>query len=176
MPSGNVRLYLINAFIAAVLAMHVLDALPTTPLGVRLAAAPLLTRVGLEQGPWTMFAPEPDRMNLRLRAEITYRDGKQVICATPVWREESVWRMFLDYRRRLWWDRATAQSAAPAWQPWCRYLARTERPDLPDADGAEVKLIYQEAPVPPAEGRPWSSIRQSIPYDAGWVLTIEKFE
>ena len=42
--------------------------------------------------------------------------------------------------------------------------------------GAEVRVIYQEAVTPPAEERPWRSIRQPMPFDEGWVLTIEKFE
>ena len=64
-----------------------------------------------------------------------------------------------------------------AWDPWCRYLARILRPDFENADrGAEVRIIYREAPVPPAELRPWPSIREPAKFDDSLVLTIEKLE
>lgn len=171
------RLYAINTFIAVVLAMLVIDALPQSPLGLQLAIRPLLTRLGIHQGYWTLFAPDPDRMNTRLRAEITYRDGERATWVMPDWRKVSAWEMFVTHRRRAWWSHIVSQDGGPTWEPSCRYLARQQRPDLADADrGADVRLIYQEAPIPPAEQKPWPSIREATPFDAGWILTTEKLE
>jgi hypothetical protein len=39
-----------------------------------------------------------------------------------------------------------------------------------------VKVIYENATNPPAELRPWPSIRQPAKFDEQWVLTIEKLE
>jgi hypothetical protein len=36
--------------------------------------------------------------------------------------------------------------------------------------------MYQESPVPPAGVKPWPSIRESLPYDAGWLLSSETLE
>jgi hypothetical protein len=89
----------------------------------------------------------------------------------------AAWEKWIGHRRREWIDHIALPGGAPAWEPWCRYLARTQRADLEDADrGAEVRVIYQEAPVPAAEFHPWSSIRQPVAFDEGWVLTIEKLE
>ena len=68
------------------------------------------------------------------------------------------------------------QEATPALEAWTRHLARRLRPDLPDADrGAEVRVTYQEAPIPPAFTKPWTTWRQPPPFGDAWTLTIEKF-
>src|SRR5262245_5659101 len=173
----QLHLYAVNAFIAAILLIVVIDTLPQSPTALRLAIVPIATRLGINQGPWTLFAPDPDHTNTRLRAEIKYRDGEQRQWNGPDWRQVSAWEKWIGHRRREWFDHIALQNGAPAWEAWFRHLARSERPDFADADrGAEVRVIYQEAVVPPAENRPWPSIRQPANFDDGWVLTIEKFE
>jgi hypothetical protein len=170
----RLRLIAINLWIGAILLMLAIDALPS-PAGLQAAVRPLLASLGIQQGSWNLFAPEPDHVNTRLRAEIAYRDGEQRVWTSPEWRTYSAWQMFTHHRRREWLDHVTSTSAAPAWEAWCRYLARSTRPDFEHADrGAEVRVIYQEALVPPAEDRPWPSMRTPLPYDSGWTLTIEK--
>ena len=174
---ARLRLYAINAFIAAMLAILAIDALPQTPVGVQLLIQPTLTRLGIYQGTWTLFAPDPDRTNTRLRAEITYRDGERATWTMPDWRKVSAWEMFVTHRRRAWWSHIVSQGGGPTWEPTCRYLARQERPEMPDADhGAEVRLIYREALIPPADQKPWPSMRQAAEFDEGWILTSEKLE
>jgi hypothetical protein len=173
----RLRLYAVNTFIAVILMILAIDTLPQSPLGLRLALQPLIVRLGIAQGPWLLFGPDPDRTNIRLRAEILYRDGQRAEWVAPDWRQQSSWEMWTGHRRHEWVDTMVYQESAAAWEPWCRHLARTLRPDLPEADrGAEVRLIYQEAVVPPAENKPWRSIREPTKFDSGWVLTIEKLE
>jgi hypothetical protein len=173
----RLRLYVVNAFIAAILLVVVLDTLPQSPSAVRIAIAPVVARLGINQGAWNLFAPDPDRVNTRLRAEVTYRDGERRDWRGPEWRDVSAWEKWVGHRRREWFDHIALQNASPAWEPWCRHLARTQRQDLEKADrGAEVRVIYQEAAIPPAESRPWPSIREPAKFDDGWVLTIEKLE
>jgi hypothetical protein len=172
----RLRFYTVNTFIATLLVALAIDALPS-PLALRLRVQAILTRLGLDQGSWSLFAPDPDSINLRLRAEITYLDGERREWNAPTWRTLTPWKMFIGHRRREWIEHMMAPESEPAWKPWCREMARTMRPDLPDADrGAEVRLIYHEAPVPSAENHPWPSIRQPPGFDAGWTLTIEKLE
>src|SRR5882724_4955958 len=171
------RLYAVNAFIAAILVAVWIDTLPQSPNAVRMAITPLLVRLGIRQGVWNLFAPEPDRVNTRLRAEITYRDGERREWHGPDWSQVSAWEKWIGHRQVEWYDHVALQSGKHAWEPWCRYLARTQRPELADAEnGAEVRVIYQEAVNPPADERPWPSIRQPAKFDEGWVLTIEKLE
>jgi len=177
MSIDRLRLYAINTFIAAILLIVMIDALPQSPAALRLAIVPLATRLGISQGQWTLFAPDPDRVNMLLKAEITYRDGQRREWNGPNWRQVSPWEKWTGHRRREWFDHIAGQNAARAWEPWCRYLARIQRPDFENADrGAEVRVIYREATNPPAENRPWPSMREPAKFDDGWVLTIEKLE
>jgi hypothetical protein len=177
MSFQRARLFIVNTFIAAVLLILVIDTLPQSPFAMHIAIRPLLIRLGIHQGAWTLFAPDPDRMNTRLRAEITYRDGERRKWIGPDWRRRSAWETWVGHRRFEWLDHIATQNGAPAWEPWCRYLARSQRPELKDADrGAEVRVIYHEAAVPPADQRPWRSIGEPMEFDEGWVLTIERFE
>ena len=174
---ARLRLYAINTFIAVLLAVLVLDALPLTPLGLRLVLDPLVLRLGIHQGPWNLFAPLPVQTNTRLSAEITYRDGQKVKWVMPDPRQKSPWEKWITHRERNIYVHLVTQEAAPAWEPWCRYLARTQRPDLPDADrGAEVRVIYEEAPIPLAENKPWPTMRKPTPFKVSSVLTIEKLD
>src|SRR5262249_11671591 len=122
-----------------------------------------------------LFAPEPDRTNTRLTADITYRDGEKREWRGPAWRDVAAGEKWAEDRHMEGVDHGIMQNNAPVWEPWCRHIAREARPDFPEADqGAEVRLLYHEAEVPLAENRPWPSMREAMQFDEGWVLTIEK--
>jgi hypothetical protein len=172
----RLRLYAVNTFIAVIVSAVVIDTLPQTPLAVHKLVGPWLVRLGIRQDVWNLFSPDPDRVNTHLKAEITYRDGERREWHGPEWSKTTAWQKWIRHRDVEWYDHAGLRSGAASWESWCRYIARTQRPDLPDADrGAEVRMIYQEAIVPPVEDRPWPSIRKPPAFDEGWVLTIEKF-
>src|SRR5439155_18873354 len=172
----RLRLYAIHTFIAVIVVIVLIDTLPQTPPAVRSLLAPWLIRLGIRQDLWNLFSPVPDFVNTRLKAEITYRDGERREWHGPQWSQLSAWQKWVRHRDVEWYDHVALQSGAGAWESWCRYLARTQRPELPDADrGAEVRMIYEEAVIPRAEDRPWPSIRNPPAFGEGWVLTIEKF-
>jgi len=168
------RLYAVNTFIALFLIALAIDTMPQSPLALRLRVQRLLVPLGIPQGPWNLFAPQPDRLNLRVRAEITYRDGVRRDWAAPNWHELSPLARWTSHRRHTWIDRLVTQEAAPVWEPWCRHLARELRPEMQGADrGATVRVIYREGPIRPAELRPWRSIREEPEFEGESVLTIE---
>jgi hypothetical protein len=173
----RLRLYIVNAFIAAIIAVVAIDTLPQSPPGVKNLVTPWLVRLGIRQDVWTLFAPEPDHVNTLLRAEITYRDGERREWHGPEWSKIGAWEKWIKHRHVEWCDHVALQNNSAAWEPWCRYLARAQRPELSNAErGAEVRVIYQEAVTAPADQRPWRSMWNPVPFDEGWVLTIEKFE
>ena len=175
---SRLRLIAVNAFIAAFLVLLAIDVMPQSPLALRLKLQRVLVPLGIAQGPWNLFAPGPDRTNIRLRAEITYRDGQRQEWSAPTWREQSAAQMWWGHRRHAWYDHLVAQEAGPIWEQWCRHLAREQRPDLADADrGAVVRVIYQLGPVAPADLKPWRSIGEPPQYEPHeLVLTIERLE
>ena len=201
MSLARLRLYAINTFIAIILAILLLDALPLTPFGLRMVLAPIVLRLGIQQGPWNLFAPLPVQTNTRLSAEITYRDGQRIKWVMPDPRQKSPWEKWRTHRERNFLVHLVTQEAAPAWGLWCRHLARTQRPDLPNADrGAEVRVIYEEAPIPQVTSFPervwarwlrlinrqsmesaideksWPTMREPTPFTISSVLTIEKLD
>lgn len=169
----RLRLIAVNTLVAALLLLMAIDVLPQAPTALHFAIQPLLVRLGLDQGPYHLFAPAPDGINTRLRAEIKYRDGVQAVWKSPVWREEPLVRRWTRFRHQEWLDHMTMRPD-PALEPWCRYLARSVRPELAGADqGAEVRLIAEEARVPSASDRPWKTWRELPPFDDGVVLSLE---
>src|SRR5262249_19667851 len=149
MSLDRIRRYAVNAFVAVLLTGMFVDMLPQSPAALQMAITPWLKRVGIDQGMWNLFAPEPDRINTRLRAEITYRDGEKGEGRGPDGAQMAAWNKWVGHRRLEWYDHVVLQPSAPIWESWCRYLARLERPDFPDADhGAEVRVIYIQAEVP----------------------------
>src|SRR4051812_36568870 len=142
MSLHRLRRYTVNAFIAVALAVMAIDMLPQSPEALHAALNTWLVRFGVQQGMWNLFAPEPDRINIRLKADITYRDGEKRQWHGPDWPQMSAWEKWVAHRRFEWYDHIVLQQSAGAWESWCRYLARTERPDLPNADrDAEVRMI-----------------------------------
>jgi hypothetical protein len=170
-----VKRVLTNALLGLLLAAILIDTVPQSPLALHVAVRPLLVRLGIDQGRWNLFAPEPDRINVRLVAEITYRDGEHRTWRLPVWKDESAWAKWVRHRHVEWLDHILLPAYQAAWKPWCRHLARQARPEMPNADqGARVRIVYYEAEIPPAELRPWPGMRQPMPFDDGSVLTIEE--
>jgi hypothetical protein len=176
MTFARMKLYAINAFIALIVSFIVIDSLPQSPQAVQLAIQPIVRRLGIQQGPWNMFAPTPDRLNLRLQAEITYRDGKKAEWHSPEWRQQTLWQRWVGHRHQEFSEMIVTQEGTPALDPWTRHLARSLRPDLEHADrGAEVKITYREAEVPSPTDKPWKTWREPPQTGDTWTLTIEKF-
>ena len=170
----RIRLWAVNALIATVLLLVLIDALPFSPPALKAALQPLTYRLGLRQD-WGVFAPGPDTLNMRLRAEITYRDGKTATWHSPDWPQLSNWQRFVGHRHEEWYDQGWGQQYSAAWPGWARHLARQMRPDDPAADrGAEVKIIVEQCTTPSAEIKPWKSRTVPLKFDESWTLTIEK--
>ena len=167
----------LNAFLAAIVLLVVFDTLPQHPPALHRAITPLLVRLGIDQGVWGLFAPEPDRTNSRISAEITYRDGKQLTWHAPDWSRASAWDKWVRHRHVEWYDHIANYKHANVYEAWCRHIARTTRPDLPDADqGTQVRVIVAEATVASATERPWRTFREPMSFDDRYVLTIEQLE
>jgi hypothetical protein len=174
-PLARCRLAATNVFIAALLVILAIEAIPQSPLALRLMLARWTTPLGLAQGPWTLYAPGPDPTNMRMRVEVVYRDNERREWTSPNWREQSIAAMWAGHRRREWLTRLMTQEGAPAWQHWGRQMARELRPDLADAAaGATIRIIYEEGPIAAAELKPWRSIREPAEFSGSIVLSSEK--
>jgi hypothetical protein len=145
----------VNVFLALFLPILVIDGF--RPLGRAHAwlAEQLnvpLTITGLWQGPWRLFGPDVDKVNLRLSAIVQFADGATATWASPEWPDVSAWQKFIGARHTNYFANILKAGQEPAWDGLCAYLART----LPHPQGkpvpvAQVTLVLRGADIPPPE-------------------------
>jgi len=112
----------------------------------------VLDLTGLWQGPWKLFGPDVDKVNLRLSAIVTFADGATATWASPEWQEVSGWDKFIHARQTNYFANILTAGKEPAWEGLCEYLAHS----LPHPRGtavavAQVVLLLKGAEVPPPE-------------------------
>ena len=174
--SSRLRLRACNLLIAAVLALILLDGLPTTPEPLRALIDPAVDRLGIWQGPWHLYSPNPDGQNHRFRAEITYRDGTKHEWRSPGWRDYSPGERFLKHRESEYLDHVWGVANEPAWAPWADHLAGMHRAsDQPGSRPREVRMIIEIGDVPPPADGPWLPIEKATDYRDNWVLFTKKY-
>src|SRR5687767_15400819 len=98
------RLWGTNGVIALALALMLVQAWPGVPQWLSWRPQIAADALGLWQGQWAMFTPEPDDENHRLRAVIEYRDGHRVEWYSPNWSTQSSWRRFTGHRESEYYD------------------------------------------------------------------------
>lgn len=86
-----------------------IDTLPESYSFARLPKAwvhPLLTTLGLSQGDWPLFAPNPVLNNGVIVAELVDREGNPATWTSTDWQETGIWKKFhrfrhVNYQQRL---------------------------------------------------------------------------
>jgi hypothetical protein len=140
----------ISAFLLATLAAIVLANLPESRLraeGMR-AAQPYLTATGLDQD-WRVFAPDPRRASIELRARVTYADGQAAVWKPPS--GDEVTGASWDYRWLKWVENAIADDRRDVlWRPAAQFVASEMR--RPRTPATSVTLIrrWRDLPRPGA--------------------------
>jgi len=147
MTSQSRRL-LVNLFLAGWLAVLAIDA--CHPLGCNQPAKdainqPLLI-TGLWQGPWRLYAPDVDKDNLRLKAEIAFADQATATWASPDWPQLSALRRFALARHMNYFNAILLAGREPEWDDLCAYLARTVPHHIKGAYGSTRVYLAPAAP------------------------------
>lgn len=163
-----------NGVIVVILALLIGDQMPLVPDRVRGWIVPVVNRLGIGQGPWSMFAP-PDRVNHRLRAEITLRDGRLLTQPIADVQSLSPWQRFVGHRHSEYADNAivTGRQYADVWDHLADHLAREHASE--GGGVAQVRIIVELSPVPPPGSGPWLPRDHSFPYDDQRVVYREKY-
>ena len=171
---SRLRLIATNLLIGGLLFLIVVEALPHSPPALQEAIQPAVRLLGLQQN-WDLFAPVPDKMNVRYQAQIEHADGQTAEWHSPDWRSQSPWQRWTGHRRTEWLDNIARTENSAAWPTWSRYLAETARPSHPGAaSGATVKIIIEERPTRSPELKPWRKRTEPSARGDAWTLTIEK--
>lgn len=85
----------------------------------------VLNRIGLWQGEWSMFAPDPVVTNGWLSAELTYPDGERRTWTSRSWNRASGVEKFVDFRHLNYVNRIDSPWNKRAVDDLADYLART---------------------------------------------------
>jgi hypothetical protein len=132
----------------------VLDAAPRWGVARTLAERidPVMDVTGLWQGPWTLFAPDVDKVNMRVSAQVVFLTGVKTVWRSPDWERMSAWERFESFRYQEYVDNIRSDDNAGAWIPLARHLARM-LPSRTTGPVVKVTLTRLWAEIPPPEER-----------------------
>ncbi len=150
--AGRTRRRLHNLFIALLLFLLLEDGLPTTHDGhqrVKDFLDPVVDTLGLWQGNWRLFAPDPDHMNTWVEAKVTYSDNTEWAWKTPNWRERSYYEKFIQGRHPKFWDAFRLDKRKGIWPFVADYAARIAPTPASGARPIKVELLRHWWDVPP---------------------------
>ncbi len=152
---------LIRVFVLAMTFVMLLDITPwgTLPSDLpKKCLVQLTCRLGIEQGQWTMFAPNPAMRTCWWTAEITDSRGNREDWAAPYWAISDGRQKFLQYRHMIFDDRLSWPNYHPATTDFANYLARTSGcgdANLTAAEKSKIKVVLYSNTldlIPPDDG------------------------
>jgi len=111
------------------------------------AVRPYMTITGFAQN-WSMFSPEPDKLDVTLEAEITYANGYKRIWFFPRMSHMTYLKRYQEERWRKLVENATHGSNPVLWPPMARYAARVNDFD-PQNPPVSVRLLEHTRTIPP---------------------------
>lgn len=107
----------------------ILDVIPPDWPGFtrpKLLLSEILNRVGLWQGQWTMFAPDPVLTNASLSAEFEHADGKITYWVSPDWKRVGTFEKFYRFRYLNFFNRVHLDNNARALKDFADFISRNE--------------------------------------------------
>jgi hypothetical protein len=108
----------------------VLDATPRFGVIGAIAEAidPVMDVTGLWQGPWNLFAPDVDKTNVRVSADIVFTGQHKTEWRSPDWNLMAPWERFISFRHQEYVDNIRQDSNSGGWTALARYLAGSVGP------------------------------------------------
>ncbi len=116
----------IRLFMCFICAAVLIDTAPNSLRflsGAKLKLTPWLNRMGLWQGGWTLFAPNPGINNTWISAEVYAPDGQLDTWNSTYWADTNGWQRFRGFRHINYTNRIQTQGKAAA-DDYADYLAR----------------------------------------------------
>jgi hypothetical protein len=141
--------------ILSVAALILIDATPELGSAhtlLRVILDPVMDVSGLWQGSWQLFAPDVDKLNVRVEAEVVFSDGERTLWKSPDWPRLDAWQRFRLFRHQEYYDNIRLDQNRRAWRALALHLARTVRPESGSEAVAErVTLKRRWARIPNLE-------------------------
>ena len=126
--------------IAAMAVLILIDATPTTCAvheSLKYGVDPLLDMTGLWQGSWQLFAPNVDKRNIRVEADVMFSDGRRAVWRSPDWPRLSGWQRFVLFRHQEYYDNIRMERSRSVWPTLAQHIARTVTP----AEGSAATVV-----------------------------------
>ena len=111
------------------------------------AVRPYMTFTGFAQN-WSMFSPEPDKLDVTLEAEVSHANGHIDHWFFPRMAHMGYTRRYQEERWRKLVENATHGGNLVLWPPLSRYAARVNNYDAQNPP-VSVKLITHSRLIPP---------------------------
>lgn len=171
--------YAANVLIVAIAGLFLIDGLPVfseTHRAAKRAVHPVLSRAGLWQGSWQLFAPEPQKSTTRLSARIEYEGGRSCYWQSPDWSKMSPVERFGTFRMQEYVDYLGNSENAAAWPALANYLARNVRhPERPEARALTVTISAEYARTPPPADAENQAPPGPVAYDRFETLCVRGY-
>ncbi len=129
----------------------------------------VLKRIGLAQGEWVLFAPNPDVDNGWLSAEIINTNQQSHQWLSPIWDQHSVWNKFYRFRHMNFYNRLANSRNLSAWDEFADFLVRQYRQQNPQEIVRQVSLFRNSMKMLPLPG----DITMPTPDDITWMTSNE---
>jgi len=148
-PGGFGRRFAVRWLALIGILVITIDTLPdgwTKDFRVRQWLNTALGYVGLAQGDWPLFAPNPSLNNETIVAEVRDRMGQEATWRSPDWSQTTAWEKFYRFRYMSFYQRVG--DAHYAARDFADYLQRT----IPDQEYAKPMIRWSETNeiLPPA--------------------------
>lgn len=104
-----------------------------------------LSFVGLWQGQWKMFSPDPVLNNAVYVAEFQTADGSAAEWTSPNWREVGNLSKFVSFREMNFYNRLYIYRNSPAWKDFVDWLRVNQAP----ASTRNIRLTRQQFQMAP---------------------------
>ncbi len=126
-PTERRRRFWVRLSFLVIASALILDVCPWWPLLNRpkQALSSVLNRIGLCQGEWPLFAPNPIVDNGWFSADLTDKEGNRFTWNSPHWVQTNSWDRFYKFRHLNFYNRLHLLHNAPAVNDFSDYLART---------------------------------------------------
>ena len=177
-PTG-VRRRIVHVFVWVLLLIIATSAAPTLHPGqdvVRQWLDPFVDGVGLWQGQWALFGPEPDKINVVVVGLVEFADGARAEWRHPEWGQLSGLQKFRFFRFMEFTDGIRRDQNRGAWPAFAEYVVRVRpHPTDPSVPAARVTL-WRQSVVIPAPQVPLRPLADPFPMESQQLFYTRVFE
>lgn len=154
---------LIRSFVLLIVAMIVIDAWPVQSwnLIIKRPTVKLMDMIGLRQGSWAMFTPNPVLNNRWISAEMKTKDGRTINWDSPLWSRATIWEKFVGFRHVNYFNRIFQSWCTTGGEDFLQHLARNSHEDLQSVQMHLNRMdlvMPEDGSMPPREETEWRLI------------------